>query len=359
MLDTAQVVVAPDDLTSFVADLFVAAGLSYGDALLTASTLVEADLRGVTSHGTRLVAGYLRRLRDGGANPHPTIRVLREGPAYVQLDGDNGLGQVVAHRAMQHAIACARNVGVGLVGVIDSNHFGAAAYWAMMASAVGMIGFATTNTTSATMVAPNGAEAAVGNNPLSFAIPAGAEPPIVLDMACGVAAAGKIGVAAMKGEPIPLGWGLTANGEPTTDPSAAKLILPLGPKGFGLAVVTDILAGPLQGDRATLRKVGGRASNQPGKCGHFFMAIDVGALTDPKAFAAEIDAQIRAIRATRPRPEYERVYLPGEIEWLQSQERRQVGVPIHLAQWRSLVSIARESGVMVPSSGVSSEPPET
>jgi len=359
MPDVLDAIVPVDALTSFTADLFVASGLAYGDALLTASTLVEADLRGVISHGTRLVPGYLRRMRDGGVNVQPSIRVLREGPAFIQLDGDNGLGQVVAHRAMQHAIACARRVGVGLAGVVNSNHFGAAAYWAMMASSVGMIGFATTNTASATMVAPNGAEAAVGNNPLSFAVPAGAEPPIVLDMACGVAAAGKIGVAAMKGEPIPLGWGLTADGEPTTDPNAVNLILPLGPKGFGLAVITDILAGPLQGDLATVRKVGGRASNQPGRCGHFFLAIDVGALTDPKTFGAEIDAQIRAVRATRPRIGFDRVYLPGEIEWLQSQERRRGGVPIHPDQWRSLVSIARELGVTVPSRGVSSESPAT
>ncbi|HEX5415883.1 MAG TPA: Ldh family oxidoreductase [Chloroflexota bacterium] len=350
MPGVSQVVVAPDDLTAFVADLFASSGLSRGDAMLTAATLVEADLRGVTSHGSRLVPGYLRRLRDGGINRDPVIRVLREGPAYVHLDGDNGPGQVVAHRAMQHAIACARNVGVGIAGVVNSNHFGAAAYWAMMAASADMIGFATTNTTSATMVAPNGAEAAVGNNPLAFAIPAGAEPPIVLDMACGVAAAGKIAVAAMKGEPIPLGWGLTADGQPTTDPNAVKLILPLGAKGFGLAVVTDILAGPLQGDLATLRKAGGRASNQPGRCGHFFLAIDVAALTDPKAFADEVDAQIRAIRATRPRAGFERVYLPGEIEWRQSREHRRNGIPIHPDQWRSLTSIARELGVNVPSS---------
>lgn len=350
MLGVSHVVVAPDDLTTFVADLFASSGLSYGDSMLTGSTLVEADLRGVVSHGTRLVPGYIRRLRDGGINQNPVIRVLREGPAYVHLDGDNGMGQVVAHRAMQHAIACARNAGVGIAGVANSNHFGAAAYWAMMASSAGMIGFATTNTMSATMVAPNGAEAAVGNNPLAFAIPAGAEPPIVLDMASGVAAAGKLAVAAMKGEPIPLGWGLTADGEPTTDPNAVRLILPLGAKGFGLAVITDILAGPLQGDLATVRKTGDRASNQPGRCGHFFLAIDIAALTDPKAFAEEVDAQIRAIRATRPRAGLERVYLPGEIEWLQSQEHRRHGIPVHPDQWRSLTSIARELGVKVPSS---------
>ena len=204
MPGVSHVVVAPDDLTTFAANLFASSGLSYGDSMLTASTLVEADLRGVISHGTRLVPGYIRRLRDGGINhdpvdPRPSRRSGLRPPRRRQRHG-----QVVAHRAMQHAIACARNAGVGIAGVANSNHFGAAAYWAMMASSAGMIGFATTNTTSATMVAPNGAEAAVGNNPLAFAIPAGAEPPIVLDMACGVAAGGKLAIAAMKGEPIPL-----------------------------------------------------------------------------------------------------------------------------------------------------------
>jgi LDH2 family malate/lactate/ureidoglycolate dehydrogenase len=319
--------------------------VSAEDARLTAISLVEADLRGVTSHGTRAAPRYLRRILGGGTNPRPTIRVLREGPAFVQLDGDNGLGQVVAPAAMQRAIACARQTGIGLVGVRNSNHFGAAAFWAMQALAEGMIGFATTNGSGVNMVAYNGAEAVVGNSPLAFAVPAGSEPPIVLDMACGVAAAGKIGVAAMKGEPIPLGWGLTADGQPTTDPNAATLVVPLGPKGYGLAVIMDVLAGPLQGTVASCHKTGGQGGSAPGNTGHSFLAIDVAALTDPDVFRAEIDAQIRTIRASRPQPGVDRVYLPGEIEWRTKLERLERGIPLHPAHWEALLAIGREMGV--------------
>ena len=341
-------VVSAEELTAYVARLFERAGIPAGDALLTATTLVEADLRGVMSHGTRAVPGYLKRIRHGGINPDPAIAVLREGPAYVQLGGDNGIGQVVAHRAMQHAIACARRTGVGMVGVRDSNHFGAAAYWAMMASSEGMIGFATTNGPGVNMAAYNGAEATIGNNPLAFAVPAGQEPPIVLDMACGVVAAGKIAVAAMRGEPIPLGWGLTAHGEPTTDPNAATIVLPFGAKGFGLSVIMDVLSGPLQGTPAGTNKRGSRGASDPGNTGHAFLAIDVAAMIDPRQFRDAVDAQIRAIRASRAQPGVERVYLPGEIEWLCKEERLRNGIPLHHAQLDALAHEGKELGVKAP-----------
>jgi LDH2 family malate/lactate/ureidoglycolate dehydrogenase len=236
------------------------------------------------------------------------------------------------------------------VSVENSNHYGAAAFYPLMAAAEGMIGLTTTNGGGKNMAAYGGAEPIVGNSPLAFAAPAGDEPPIVLDMATGVVAAGKIGVAAMRGERIPLGWGLTAEGEPTDDPSRATIVLPLGPKGYGLAMMMDVLSGPLHGAVMSVntRPVPGRGLERPSGCGHFFLALDVAAFTDLDAFRREIDEASRAVRRSRRQRGVERVYLPGEIEWRSRAERLERGIPLHPVHAGELAEVAGELGAEVP-----------
>jgi LDH2 family malate/lactate/ureidoglycolate dehydrogenase len=327
---TQEVVVGAAALRGYVAAVCERLGLPPEHGRVMAETLVEADLRGVHTHGVNALPGYARRVQGGGANARPNVRVAREGPAFATVDGDAGLGQVVAHFAMTQAIARAKASGVGAVAAGNSSHFGAAAYYAAMALEHDMIGFATTS--AGNRIAPIGGKTpVVGNNPLSWAIPAGREMPILLDMAQSVVAAGKLGMAQRKGERIPLGWALDKDGRPTDDPvaGAAGLLVPIGgPKGFGLAIVMDVLSGALSGaffGRELAR------THQPGKAsgiGHFFLAIDVGQFEDVARFKARVDGMIDEIHRSEPAEPGTRLYLPGEIEWLAKRERLERGVPL-------------------------------
>lgn len=325
-----DVLVQAAGLRACAAAVCTALGVPEGDAAIVSDALVEADLRGVHTHGVAALPGYAARLRGGGANPRPNIRVVREGPGTVVVDGDSGLGHVVAHFAMQRAIERAAETGIGAAAAGNSSHFGAAAYYASMALERQMIGFATTS--AGNRIAPIGGKTpVVGNNPLAWAIPAGREAPIVLDMAQSVVAAGKIGMAARKGEPIPLGWALDRDGRPTTDPASglAGLLVPIGgPKGFGLALVMDILAGALGGAALGRELARTHRPDAPSRIGHFFMAIDVGAFVPIDEMERRIDGMVRAIHESEPAEPGARLYLPGEIEWRLKQERLVAGIPL-------------------------------
>ena len=213
-----EIVVRVDELREFVCTLYRKAGLSEEHAELMADLQVETDLRGVYSHGTRHAPSYIEQILSGGLNPDPEIRVLQEGGSYVLFDGDNGLGHVASVVAMRAAIEKAKSTGIAAAAVRNAGHFGAAACFTMMAVEERMIGFATTNTGGPTVVAPGGASRVVGNNPVSYALPAGEEFPIVLDMACGAAAWGRILTMNMYGQPVPKEWFLGGDGETVTDP---------------------------------------------------------------------------------------------------------------------------------------------
>jgi LDH2 family malate/lactate/ureidoglycolate dehydrogenase len=346
----SEVLVEAPALRWLATTLLERVGVPGEDARFAAETLVEADLRGVTSHGTRALPRYLGSLKAGGTKPRPDVRVVRQGPAFAVMDGDSGLGQVVAGRAMRLAIEIARRSGLAAVSVSNSNHYGAAAFYPMMAAAEGMIGLTTTNGGGKNMAAFGGAEPVVGNSPIAFAAPAGAEPPIVLDMATGVVAQGKIAVAAMRGEKIPLGWGLTADGEQTDDPTRATIVLPLGPKGYGLAMMMDVLSGPLHGTLMSVNTepIAGRGHDRPSGSGHFFLALDVAAFTDLDAFRDEVDRAIRAVRRSRRQRGVERVYLPGEIESNSRRERLARGIPLHPGHADALARAAAELGAEAP-----------
>jgi L-2-hydroxycarboxylate dehydrogenase (NAD+) len=332
-------------LRRFVSLTFEKLGMARSDAEIAADALVAADLRGVDTHGVIRVTPrtwYVKWLRDSDMKATPDIRVVSETASSALIDGDSGMGMVLGHRAMELAIRKASETGVGVVGVCNSRHFGMSAYYAMQALAHGMVGISMTNA-SRQVVPTFGREAKFGTNPICVAAPAGDELPFVLDMATTTAAAGKLEVAARFGHRIPTGWALNQNGEPTEDPKVAqkaRRLLPLGAtraggshKGYGLAVVVEILCGVLTGTVTALN------ANQIPR-GHFFGAIRIDSFRPVNEFKRDMDRLIRELKSTAPMEGEERVYVPGEIEFETAKDRAANGIPLH----RSILSSLRELG---------------
>lgn len=347
MSDDADAVtrVPADPLRHWTTAVFVRLGLPDGDAALVAETLVWASLRGVDSHGVMRVPVYAARLRHGGINPRPRIRVARETAATALIDGDNGMGQVVSQFAMDLALRKAREAGTAYALARDSNHFGAAGYWSELALNHDMIGWATTNT--APIVAPWGSkQARIGNNPLAIAAPAGEEAPLLLDMALSMVAGGKLRYAARKGSAIPDDWALDPEGRPTTDPNAglAGVLLPTGKhKGSGLAILietlTGLLAGAAWGDSVQY------IWQEPEKRGNVtsaFGALDIAAFGDPAAFKRQVDELARHIATSEPAPGFDRVQLPGGPELATRAERLRAGIPLPGGVLAELRQLGRE-----------------
>jgi len=314
--------------------------------------LIEADLRGVYSHGVIRAAEYSKRLKNGLMNPRPNICVLRETAATALMDGDNGSGQVVGVRAMEVAIHKAKQAGVGYVVVRSSNHFGTCAYYAQMAVSHDMIGVVT-NAGGRKIMAPwGGVTPLLSNNPFAAALPTDKEFPVVLDMACSVVARGKINHAAKVGLPIPSGWALNRRGEPTTDPREAfeGLIQPVGGyKGYGLAFTIAALAelgAQLSAGESTTSASGSPLPTDSAK--HCFQAIDVAAFMDPVEFKARMDSHVERMHASQLARGTERIYVPGEIEWLNRKEKLESGIPVATAVWKELLACSEEVGVEPP-----------
>jgi ureidoglycolate dehydrogenase (NAD+) len=322
---------AADDLRRFCAAALEAAGARPHDAAVTADGLVAADLRGVHSHGALRVGIYVDRLRAGSINPRAEFEVVRTGGAVVVADAQAGPGIAMAARAMDLAIERARAYGMAAVSVRNSNHCGMLAYHAVRALAAGGIGIAISNADS--QVAPWGARAKfLGTNPLAVAIPAGAEPPIVLDMATSVVAHARIKGAADRGEAIPPDWALDPDGQPTTDPNralAGALLTFGGPKGSGISIAIDVLAGLLPGGRSgpEITPLYQRLDESQG-VGHLFLVLSVDAFEPLDAFRARVDETIRRIRSLPPAAGASRALLPGEIEERRAQEYRAQGIPL-------------------------------
>ncbi len=339
--------IAASRLTAFTSAAFQRVGVPTPDADLVADTLVEADLRGVHSHGVMRLATYVRRVRAGIVPAAATVTITREGPAFAHVDGHDSLGQVVSVRAMDIAIAKARAAGVGFVGVSRSTHFGAAAYYAMRASAQGFVGVAMTNTIPL-MPPDGGAAPVVGNNPIAYAFPSGRERPVVLDMATSVVAQGKLQRARGQGKPVPFGWGVDHEGRPTDRPEAIMdggMLLPFGGyKGFGLAVVFDLLCGVLTGAGWSSQVTGMGLPKNPGpqNVGHVFMALDVAQFRPLDEFVRDADAYVRTVHAVPPAAGVGRIYVPGEIEFDLADARRRDGIPLDDNVVEDLNALARD-----------------
>ncbi len=310
-------------LEHLVARIYAGLGVPEADARLLGHALVDADLRGVHSHGCRWVSVYARAIRAGGVNLHPTIRTVRDDGATCLLDGDGGLGHVLAAHAMTLAIERARKHGVGVVSLRNSQHIGALAYYTQMAADAGCIGYATTNAGIA-MVPPGGREKIVGLNPLSWAAPTARPWSFNLDMATSVVAGSKLGMAIERGEKIPLGWAVDADGNPTDDPRKGQEggLLPLGgPKGYGLAVMLDIMAGVLSGGRFG-RGLGMKGSAQ------LFQALDIEHFISLDEFKARMEELIQQIKSSALAPGSQGIFFPGEIEYNLKQDRLKNGLPL-------------------------------
>lgn len=315
-------------------------GCTASHAAVAACTLLSADIRGVDSHGIARLSGYIRLWEAGRVNAKPAIAIIHETPSTAVIDGDRGLGLVVAPFAMKSAIEKARQVGTGWVSVQNSNHFGIAGFHAMMALEADMIGIAMTNASA--LVAPtHAAERMLGTNPISVAIPAGAEPPFVADMATTTVANGKLEILQRKGLEAPLGWVQDAGGASTADAAALKkggALLPLGGvhaghKGYALGSVVDIFSGVLSGANygpwvPPFPAYIPMPENMPGKgIGHFLGAMRIDAFRKAEDFKTDMDNWLRRFRNAKS-VSGKKVLIPGDPERLMEKERKEKGIPL-------------------------------
>lgn len=306
-------------------------GVPEEDARATAEVLLCADLRGVSTHGIQRLLMYIPRIRKGLMNPRPTIEVRSPSPALRIVSGDDGLGAVVGTRGMKEAIDLAKTLGTGFVGCRDSNHFGAAAPYVLMACRERLIGIAGTNAFP-TMPPWGGLGNVVGNNPLAVGVPCEGEPPFVLDMAMSVSSRGRMRQMAGEQREMPEGWAVDAQGRPTTDPleGLRGFVLPMGQhKGYGLAIALDILSGVLTGSGfATGVKSLVQQWREPQHVGHFFIAIDPTRFLPWEEFSARMKACFQILRgAQRINPETN-ILIPGDAEAALEKERRVQGIPL-------------------------------
>lgn len=305
------------------------AGLHEEDARIVADTLVEANLRGVDTHGiVRLPLYYLKRIKKGLINRNPKYLVFRKSHSVAILDADDGPGQVATLKAIKLAIEMAKNSGIALVGIKNSSHFGMAAYFAMEALKEDMIGIAMTHADS--RVAPFGASKAyLGTNPLAVAIPAEKHFPIVLDMATSTTSMGSIILAAMQEREIPEGLAIDECGKVTTNPKKVAALLPIGgAKGSGLAIIIDVLCGILTGSNFGKHIHRGDDFSKPEKLGHLVGAINIASFCDPAQFKNRIDQMILEIKSLPTVPGVDEILLPGEREFKTKEERLKKGIPI-------------------------------
>jgi len=343
-----QILVHYETLHAFVTELFYKSGMPEDDARFYAWSLVQTNLWGIDSHGVLRTKVYVERLRKGAVNPRPNIRKVRGTLAFEVLHGDDGAGPVVAKAAMERAIALAGQFGVGAVGALRSNHFGAAALYARMAADAGMIGIAMTNVVP-NVVAPGGSKPVVGNNPLAVAIPTFGEFPFVLDISLSNVAGGKLLLASKKGEKIPLDWATDDQGRPTDDPAIGfkGFLLPMGGyKGLGLAYVVDILCGVLTGG-AFLDEMKGmyKFPDEPSLTGHFMIALQAEAVMPRAELEERMPAFVGKIKASPMWDSSKEMLIPGELEHRTEQVRRANGIPLPPALYDELVTLGNEMGV--------------
>jgi LDH2 family malate/lactate/ureidoglycolate dehydrogenase len=343
---------AIDALRLFGEAVLRAAGVSHHEAQILADCLMDAQLRTAPFQNQGLVrlVIYVRRIREGGLRPGATIAVLRETASAALLDGDNGFGQIVAHRAMTMAIEKARASGVGVVAVRNSNHFGTASYFALMAATAGLIGLAFTNA-SPEMPAWGGSVPLVGTNPWSIAVPAHTGPPVVLDLSNAASGKGAIRHFAALGRTLPIDWAIDPAGTPVTDPRVAAdaLLAPMaGYKGYGIAVMVDLLTAGLAGGQAGSSVGSPYQSAQPQGVSHLMMALDPASFAGPDALGAAVDTLSRELRESPRQPAVTATYLPGDPEWERERQARQHGVELPEETVERLRALGVEAGVTFP-----------
>lgn len=347
-------------LHSFALQIFLKIDCSKNDAATAADSLLAADLRGVDSHGVARLSGYIRLWEAKRINPIPVIKIIHETPSTAVVDGDAGLGLVVAPFAMKVAIDKAKNVGTGWVSVKNSNHFGIAGSHAMMALKHDMIGIAMTNASA--LVAPTfSTERMLGTNPIAVAIPAGREKPFVADFATTTAANGKLEMLQRKNENAPNGWVQTKSGDPSVDANELKnggALLPLGGdkehgshKGYALGSIVDIFSAVLSGANygpwvPPFPAYVPMPENMPGEgIGHFFGAMRIDAFRPAEEFKMHMDKWIQRFSSSKTIAGQEKVYIPGEPETQFEMERMKNGIPLLESVVEDLKSVGEKFGI--------------
>ena len=347
--------VMPAPLKDFCCAILQKAGATPAHAEIIAETLVAANLSGIDTHGVLRLKIYATRIEKKVVNTNPdAIHILKESPTTCLIDGADSPGQIIGVMAMKKAIALAKKSGIGIVAVRNSNNFGAAGYYAVKPLACDMIGMVCCE--SGPNLAPFGAaEAGLGNNPIAIAIPAGTYPPLVLDMAMSVVAAGKIRKASKEGKSIPEGWVIDSDGLPTTDPlvytERRGYLVPVGAhKGSGLAIMVSLLAGALTGP--IFGKNVGRAFSleNPGHVGHLFAALRIDNFCDPAEYRQRVDERIRSLKSCRPAKGVQEILFPGEKEARTRKERLEKGIPLSANLLKELKELGTTWEVKFPPS---------
>jgi LDH2 family malate/lactate/ureidoglycolate dehydrogenase len=342
-----------DGLLRFIAGVLAHLGLTPEDAAIGATVLHDADLAGVDTHGIVNLAAhahYVKGLRNGEVEPRPNVAVLRDGPVAAAWDSGRGFGPVVAYRAMETAIAKADSSGIGMVTIRDGRHFGANGYFAEMAARRGLLAMVVANTPVAAFP-PGGLRPAVGTNPFAFAAPVGKRPPLVIDIALTAASGSKVIAAHSAGRPVPEGWVVDADGNPTDDPTVSRSGGGLdllggsvaGHKGYGLALMVDAL-GILSGNGSGIWQA---AYSPEWSQGQWFAAWRVDLFIDPEAFLAEMRRVADYVHEVPARPGAT-VVLPGERRAACRAERAALGIPLATETVAGLQELAAETGVLFP-----------
>lgn len=356
--------VNPEQLREFATKVFIALDVPEEDAQVTSDVLVSADLRGIDSHGVARLRRYVQGIRDGVMVPRPKIDVVHESASTALIDGGAGLGQPVGVRGMRLAIDKANEIGAGFVSVRNSNHYGIAGYYSMMALEYGnLIGISMTN--AAVLVVPTfGRNAMLGTNPISVAAPAAEERAFVLDMATSTVPRGKLEVYDRLEKAIPIGWATDPQGQDTTDPGlvlkslkarAGGGLLPLGGagellgghKGYGMALLVDILCGVLPGAgyANTIYPKTPEGKPLPADVGHFFGALRIDGFRPLEEFKATMDDVIRRLKGSAKAEGQGRIYIHGEKEFEEAERRQREGIPLVVKVYDDLQAIAGEVGV--------------
>lgn len=352
-------------LLSFVEKVFASFGISNADAQVCADNLVLADLRGIPSHGVARLKRYVDGMNNGTILQHAKPEVVREMPSTATIDGNAGLGQVIGHFATRMAIEKAQKTGVGVVAVRNSNHYGIAGYYSQMMLQAGLLGISMTN--SAPLVVPTfGKELIIGTNPISLTAPAKRNKPFFLDMATSVVPRGKLEVYDRLGKTMPEGWAVDATGKVTTNATdvlknmlsrAGGGILPLGGegelysgyKGYGMALMVDILTGVLSGGAYAdlVDSKGPKGEGRPAAVSHFFMALKIENFIDLETFCEKMDDLIDRLKSSARAEGQPRIYIHGEKEYELFEKHKRDGVPLDDKTYQTLQKIGQEVNVVL------------
>ncbi|MEM2776843.1 MAG: Ldh family oxidoreductase [Candidatus Bathyarchaeia archaeon] len=355
-------IVSVESLKTFCIEVLRKLNVPFEDAEITADAIISADLRGIESHGVARLHRYAKRLMNGWIKPESKLTVLKETPISLLIDAENSLGQVAAYKAMKLCINKAEKNYFGVAVVKNSNHFGVAGYYAMMALKNNMIGICMSN--ASPLVLPTfGIKPILGTNPIAIAVPTKYEPPLVLDMATSVVSIGKIELYRKFNKLLPVGWAV--NDEGNIELNAEKVIncvyqlkrgglLPLGGlvetsgyKGYGLAMIIDVLTGVLSG-AAYGSNVGGPNDPKPSNIGHFLAAININAFMDVNEFKERINDLINIIKNSDKMKGYDKIYIPGEKEWEIEKQRKEKGIPLSIEIIKELKSLANQLSLNFP-----------